>query len=586
MLTYENGAILMKKALKVIIPLLLAVAVLCSMAWYFMVYDRDFTKDLLLWSARTLEEEGHHELAAWLYNVTYEQASFEDDIAIELANQYKTIGNYTKAEYTISEAIASKPTTDLYMALCNLYVQQDKLLDAIALLDNVTNPQIKAELDAMRPKAPVLTPEPGFYSQYITVEAKADAATLFVNTKGEYPTTEKDLYSEPIELPQGETVLYALAVSDNGLVSPLTVSGYTIGGVIEKVSFSDPAIEQALRTAVGADDNDVIYTNALWNVKSFEVPVEATTYADLVYLPYLEILRIPDAANGELVHIKSLTNLTELYIDNGSLNEQELSAISQLIGLKRLALTNCSISSIASLSHMNQLQYLDLSQNTIRNLSVIADMQELEELYLNNNVVTDLSDLSSLTKLRILDVSYNSLKAVDPIRSNTALTYLNFAHNEVSDIQTLTSLQALVELNASYNALTDISAVSSCTALEVLNISNNTITDISGLNALAKISNLDFSYNQVKKLPVFGKDCPLVYIDGSYNQIEELKSLSSLKNLNVVLMDYNEKLASLEPLDSCPRLVKVNAYGTKVSDVRFLTDKSIVVNYNPANDKK
>ena len=576
----------MKKALKVIIPLLLSVAVICSMAWYFLVYDRDFTKDLLLWSARTLEQEGKHELAAWVYNITYEQASFEDDIAIELANQYKTIGNYTKAEYTISEAIASKPTTDLYIALCNLYVQQDKLLDAIKLLDTVSSPEIKAELEAIRPTAPVLSPEAGFYSQYITVEANADGATLFVNTNGEYPTTEKDLYTAPISLPQGETVLYALSVSDNGLVSPLTISGYTIGGVIEKVTFSDPAMETAMRLAIGADENDVIFTNALWNVKSFTIPAEAQTYSDLAYLPYLESLEIPDAANGELVHLKSLSQLTDLHVENGSLSEDELSAIGQLTGLKRLTLSNCGISSIASLSHMNQLQYLDLSQNTIRNLSVIGDMQELEELYLNNNVVTDLTSLSSLTKLRMLDVSYNSLKSVDPIRSITALTYLNFAHNEVSDIRMLTSLVALIELNASYNALTDVTAISSCTALEVLNISNNTVADISGLNTLIKINNLDFSYNQVKKLPVFDKSCPLVYIDGSYNQIEDLKSLSSLKNLNVVLMDFNEKLASLEPLDSCPRLVKVNAYGTKVSEVRFLTDKSIIVNYNPANDKK
>ena len=576
----------MKKALKVIIPLLLSVAVICSMAWYFLVYDRDFTKDLLLWSARTLEQEGKHELAAWVYNITYEQASFEDDIAIELANQYKTIGNYTKAEYTISEAIASKPTTDLYIALCNLYVQQDKLLDALKLLDTVSSPEIKAELEAMRPTAPVLSPEAGFYSQYITVEANADGATLFVNTNGEYPTTEKDLYTAPISLPQGETVLYALSVSDNGLVSPLTISGYTIGGVIEKVTFSDPAMETAMRLAIGADENDVIFTNALWNVKSFTIPAEAQTYSDLAYLPYLESLEIPGAANGELVHLKSLSQLTDLHVENGSLSEDELSAIGQLTGLKRLTLSNCGISSIASLSHMNQLQYLDLSQNTIRNLSVIGDMQELEELYLNNNVVTDLTSLSSLTKLRMLDVSYNSLKSVDPIRSITALTYLNFAHNEVSDIRMLTSLVALIELNASYNALTDVTAISSCTALEVLNISNNTVADISGLNTLIKINNLDFSYNQVKKLPVFDKSCPLVYIDGSYNQIEDLKSLSSLKNLNVVLMDFNEKLASLEPLDSCPRLVKVNAYGTKVSEVRFLTDKSIIVNYNPANDKK
>lgn len=576
----------MKKALKIIIPLLLTVAVLCSMAWYFLVYDRDFTKDMLLWSARTLEQEGKHELAAWVYNITYEQASYDDDIAIELANQYKTIGNYTKAEYTISEAIASKPTTDLYMALCNLYVQQDKLLDAVALLDNLTNPEIKAELDAMRPAAPVLTPEPGFYTQYVTVEAKSEGATLFVNTKGEYPTTEKNLYTAPITLSQGETVIYALAVSDNGLVSPLTVSGYTIGGVIEKVTFSDPAMEEAMRTAIGADANDVIFTNALWNIKAFTVPAEAKTYADLAFLPYLESLTIPEAVKGELVNVKGLSYLTELHIEKGTLGEEELAAIGQLTGLTRLTLSSCGISSIASLEHMNQLVYLDLSNNTIRNLSVISDMQELEELYLDKNVVTDLSSLATLTKLRILDVSYNSLKSVDPIRTVTGLTYLNFSHNEVADVQTLSSLVALIELDASYNTLTDVSAISSCAALEALNISNNTITDISALNTLVKINNFDFSYNQVKKLPQFGADSPLVYIDGSYNQIEDLKALASLKNLNVVMMDYNEKLASLEPLDSCPRLVKVNAYGTKVSDVRFLTDKSIVVNYNPANDKK
>ena len=576
----------MKKALKVIIPLLLIIAVICSLVWYFLVYDRDFTKDLLLWSARTLEQDGKHELAAWVYNITYEQASYEDDIAIELANQYKAIGNYTKAEYTISEAIASNPTTDLYIALSNLYVQQDKLLDAVALLDNLTNEKIKAELEAMRPAAPILTPEPAFYSQYVTVEAKAEDATLFVNTKGEYPTTEKDLYTEPISLPEGETVLYALAISDNGLVSPLAVGGYTIGGVIEKVSFSDPAMETAMREAIGADADDVIFTNALWNIKSFTVPADAATYSDLALLPYLESLSIPEAVKGELVNLKSLAYLTELRVEKGSLDEEELAVIGQLTGLKRLTLSNCGISTIASLDHMNQLVYLDLSNNTIRNLKVIDDMQELEELYLNNNVVTDLSSLASLTKLRILDVSYNSLKSIDPVRTVTALTNLNFSHNEISDVQTLTSLAALIELDASYNALTDVTAISSCTALEVLNISNNTITDISGFNTLEKICNFDFSYNQVKKLPDFDKSSPLVYIDGSYNQIENLKALSSLQNLNIVLMDYNEKLASLEPLDSCPRLVQVNAYGTKVSDVRFLTDKSIVVNYNPANDKK
>ena len=575
----------MKKALKVIIPLMLTITVICSMAWYFLVYDQAFTKDMLLWSARTLEQEGKHELAAWLYNVTYEQASFDDDIAIELSNQYKSVGNYTKAEYTIAEAIAANPTTDLYIALSNLYVQQDKLLDAVALLDNVTHPQIKKELEALRPQAPVLTPEPNFYTQYITVEANVENATLFVNTKGQFPTTEKDLYTAPITLPEGETILYALAVGDNGLASPLTVGGYTIGGVIELVSFADPAMEEAVRNAIGADDDDLIYTNALWNVKAFSVPSEAQSYVDLAYLPYLESLHISNAVAGELINIKSLSNLTELTVIDAALNEQELATIGQLINLKRLTLSNCGISSISVFSHMNQLEYLDLSKNTIRNLSVIANMQELEELYLNNNAVTDLSNLATLTKLRVLDVSYNSLKSVDPIHSATALTYLNFSHNSVAQIQTLSSLLELIELNAGYNTISDIAAISTCVKLEILNISNNTLSDISILSALEKIRNLDFSYNQVTVLPQFKNGSQLVSIDGSYNQIKDLNALSGLPNLNIVSMDYNENLTSLEPLDSCARLIKVNAYGTKVSEVRFLTDKSVVVNYNPSNDK-
>lgn len=575
----------MKKALKVIIPLLLSLAVICSMAWYFLVYDQAFTKDMLLWSARTLEQEGQHELAAWLYNITYQQASYEDDIAIELSNQYKTIGNYTKAEYTIAEAIAANPTTDLYIALCNLYVQQDKLLDAVALLDTITNPEIKAELDAMRPEAPILTPEAGFYSQYVTVEATTNASTLFVNTHNQFPTTEKDLYTGPITLPEGETVIYAIAVNDNGLVSPLTVNGYTIGGVIELVNFSDPAMEAAMRSAIGADEDDAIFTNALWNVKSFNVPDEAAILSDLAYLPYLETLHISNTANGDLTNIKNLSYLKELHLTGGSLGEEDLNVIGQLTGLKRLTISGCGISTIASLANLTQLEYLDLSGNTLRNLSVISSMQELQELYLNNNVITDLTVLAGLNKLKILDVSYNSLNAVDPLRANTALTNLNFSHNEVTDVQALTTLQALIELNAGNNAITDVSAISACLAIEHLNISNNSITDISTLYVLEKMQHFDFSYNQVKDLPKFSKNSALVYIDGSYNQIEDLKALSSLTDLNVVLMDYNEKLASLEPLDSCPRLVKVNAYGTKVADVRFLTDKSIVVNYNPANEK-
>ena len=46
-------------------------------------------------------------------------------------------------------------------------------------------------------------------------------------------------------------------------------------------------------------------------------------------------------------------------------------------------------------------------------------------------------------------------------------------------------------------------------------------------------------------------------------------------------MDYNEDIESIDVLADCPVLIQVNVYGTKVKDVKKLTDQSIIVNYNP-----
>jgi hypothetical protein len=57
--------------------------------------------------------------------------------------------------------------------------------------------------------------------------------------------------------------------------------------------------------------------------------------------------------------------------------------------------------------------------------------------------------------------------------------------------------------------------------------------------------------------------------------------LGGLKNLNNVVMEYNEEISSVRALAKCPNLIQVNVFGTKVRDVSSLTDQSIVVNYNP-----
>ena len=86
----------MKRALRIILPIILVLIILVSAVWYLMVYDPDFTKDTILSTARSFDKGGHHKIAAWLYDIAYDQSKGGDEVAIELANHYKSNGNLHK----------------------------------------------------------------------------------------------------------------------------------------------------------------------------------------------------------------------------------------------------------------------------------------------------------------------------------------------------------------------------------------------------------------------------------------------------------------------------------------------------------
>lgn len=571
----------MKRAFRIIVPLILALALIVGTAWYFLEYDQALTKELLLTQARKFESNGNHKISTFLYDLAYQQSSQEDLVAIELAQRYLHDGNYTKAEYTLSHAIAANPTPELYIALCNVYVRQDKLLDAVSMLDTVTDLDIWQQIQNLRPKAPKLDPEPGFYSTYLTLEIEEAPGTLYLSADGDYPSIEKDLYKETVTLSAGETVIYALRVGDNGLVSPLTVCGYTIGGVIEPVVFTDSAMEEAIRQAIEAPEDRAIYTDELWVVEDFTVPVEAKSYEDLKFLPYLKTLNIPQGSEGDLLVLAALNRLESLSIQGRKLSQEELIAIAGRKTLTSLSLPNCSLSSITDLEPLTELTYLDLSGNTLRNLAPLSVMTGLRELYLANNAVNTLEALKPLKKLEKLDVSYNSLHTLEQIYGLKSLTVLRAGNNQIGSILGISDLQNLTVLDLGHNNLTEVKMLTALTGLNELNLSNNAISSILGLETMAHLRILDVSYNQILELPPFPKGAELVSIDLSHNQVTLLDPLANLEWLNIVNADYNPEITDLLPLDSCQMLLKVNVYGTKVTEVSFLTAKSIIVNFDP-----
>ena len=570
----------MKKVFKVILPVLLSLLILASVFWYCFIYDRNFTRDMLLGQARYHSTDGNPKMASWFYDMAYELSDQDDSVAIELANQFRNAGNYTKAEYTLSHAIADGGTAKLYVELCKTYVEQDKLLDAVNMLDSIADPAIKSELEAMRPAAPTSDPVPGFYSEYISVNLIGGSGKLYYTTGSEYPSTDDAPYTEAFTLPLGETVVRAITVADNGLVSPLTTITFTVGGVIEEVSFTDAAIDAAVRELLGVDADETLYTNMLWEISEFHIPEGSMNLQDITHLPYLQKLTIENQTLDTVSFLASLSALKELNLTDCRFPVNELGIIAGLPALEQLTLSDCSLSTISGLENAQRLTYLDLSNNTIRNLDPISSMRNLQTLNLSHNAATNLNALSALHKLETLDVSYNVLSSISPVVTCRNLTSIIANNNQLANLDGIDNLPELTVLNVNKNGISDVSILGNCVNLVELNIGNNTISDITALSTLTKLELFNFSRNQVVELPAWPDGSKLRSIDGSNNLVESLNNLKNMHALTHIFMDYN-KLTSVDAIAGCYSLVQVNVYGNEIENIDALKEHEIIVNWDP-----
>lgn len=571
----------MKRTIRILVPILLVLVVFASVFWYLFIYDRDFTQDLLLNRARAADVRGNYRTAAWYYNLAYRHSYEDEEVAIELAEQFKSIGNYTKAEYTLSNAIADGGSAQLYIALCKTYVEQDKLRDAVAMLDNIADPDIKAELDSQRPPMPEVDLPDGYYNEYISITLSTEKGIVYVTTDGEYPSVKNQPITAPLKLGGGETVVYALTVGNNGLVSQLCVLGYTVGGVIEEVTISDPALDSIVREQLSVSDTSTLFTNQLWNITSLEISNDVTDLIELAKMPFIETLTLQQGNYENLSAISTLSKLKSLVINGVTLTTDELIGIASLPNLVNLSMVRCNLSGISELANAIKLTHLDLSNNTIRDLEIISSLTELEYLNLSHNAVTQLTALASATKLKELDISYNSVNSTVALSGCKSLEVLKLDFNALINLEGLDKLSELQKLSATDNQISNIEHLAQLTKLSELDLSNNVLTDLSALSGNSSLKIFSFKNNQVSELPTFAKDSVLSSIDGSRNQLTKLDALSGLTQLNYVFMDYNAGISSITALSKCGALVEVSIYGTNVKDVSSLEEMNVIIKYAP-----
>ena len=552
----------MKYILKIFLIVLLVVAIIGAACWFFLVQRPDLTMSVFAHWGDYFYDAGRYNRAVSLYETACKLSPENANLPVRLAQAYINSGNYTKAEYTLVSAITNNPeSVQLYVALSKTYIEQDKILDAEQMLDRITSADVKAQIDALRPNAPVLSPESGYYSEYIDVAVTATGGTAYLAVNQDYPSIETDAYEAPVTLEAGDSKVVVVTVAENGLVSDAVYGGYTIGSVVEEVKLSDSALDSYVRELLGKSASDTIMSDELWEIEELTLPEGVQDISDLTRFAGLKTLTIQNATGLDLSVLPQLTTLQTLDLSGTTLPTSTLDAIGTLPELKKLVLQSCAVTAINPLVGLSNLEYLDLTNNSVSDLTAITALEHLKDLYLTNNPVKSITYLNSCLELERLHIENCGVSRLSSLAGNTSLQ----------------------ELYASNNEISDISVLSDCVSLSVLDISDNQVKDVSVIANLPELTYFLASHNQIESLPAFDTaTCKLVRINVNNNQLTDLSPLKGLPALNYIFADYNQ-ISDISGLEDCPLLTQLNLFDNPVNEaqVKALQEIGRIVNYTP-----
>lgn len=552
----------MKYILKIFLIVLLVVAIIGAACWFFLVQRPDLTMSVFAHWGDYFYDAGRYNRAVSLYETACKLSPDNANLPVRLAQAYINSGNYTKAEYTLVSAITNNPeSVQLYVALSKTYIEQDKILDAEQMLDRITSADVKAQIDALRPNAPVLSPESGYYSEYIDVAVTATGGTAYLAVNQDYPSIETDAYEAPVTLEAGDSKVVVVTVAENGLVSDAVYGGYTIGSVVEEVKLSDSALDSYVRELLGKSASDTIMSDELWEIEELTLPEGVQDISDLTRFAGLKTLTIQNATGLDLSVLPQLTTLQTLDLSGTTLPTSTLDAIGTLPELKKLVLQSCAVTAINPLVGLSNLEYLDLTNNSVTDLTAITALEHLKDLYLTNNPVKSITYLNSCLELERLHIENCGVSRLSSLAGNTSLQ----------------------ELYASNNEISDISVLSDCVSLSVLDISDNQVKDVSVIANLPELTYFLASHNQIESLPAFDTaTCKLVRINVNNNQLTDLSPLKGLPALNYIFADYNQ-ISDISGLEDCPLLTQLNLFDNPVNEeqVKALQEIGRIVNYTP-----
>lgn len=428
----------------------------------------------------------------YLKDMDYEKALLAYENAIEInenspeaqygyARANAGLHEYEKAEEAYKKAISLNDMyADAYNGLIELYIQQDSAENstaekAKALADKAVNEKkiqdarLIEKYHGMNPEKPTTNVDPQNYNDgaryAVVLSDKHGGAVYYTHDYPGAHSLEPKAYTEPVVLQNGRNVITAYVVTPYGFQSDSATFEYNINRTDVPVTFADPAVENAVKSALGKGYYESVYDDEIATIK--ELSIVGNQYTDqntnFTQTEYFIGGYYGSSYQGSVANLSDLRYIPFLQTLNISFQQNlDLSTLAGCDYLENLSLINCGLTSVDKIANLKNLRKLCLGWNKITDISALSTLTELTHLGVWGNGISDISVVSKLTKLEYLDIS----------------------DNKVSDISAVSGLAQLREFWAYGNRISNFAALVNLSNLKVLMINGNPIGNMDDLKKI------------------------------------------------------------------------------------------------------
>lgn len=184
-------------------------------------------------------------------------------------------------------------------------------------------------------------------------------------------------------------------------------------------------------------------------------------YAPLSNLPVLNLLSF----YGTTIDLQKLSSAlsdsqTLKVLGFHVLKIDDPSHISDFHYLEELNIVGCDFSDLTPLEKMTNLTRLFLRGNEITTLAPLSGLITLQWLDASDNEkITDLCPISNLAQLQTLSMDHCNITDITPLEGLKNLETVTFEANHITDLTPLSNLPSLKEANLNFNQVKDFSAL-------------------------------------------------------------------------------------------------------------------------------